>query len=322
MKKYIVVAAGVVVVILLIFSIMINSRLERIEQALDNQRGYIQSLDNGISQIRNQISSVTDNIRQALEEQQKVVADAYHTTLGYDKSTKIADMRISVTFKEMEKNSEVLLKTVRNSEVSTVPMKAEGGLSYSVDIKAGLDDEISFSAVIDGSVLKEEYLFDLCYKDLLENRINIDSRGWGTSYWQTDKKVEYNSDFGITNKHDGDKSLYMDYCKVVLQADGKTVFSKEWSADNDEIYSDGDYDRIKVQMGGYESPLQFSSEKDTELELIVTVIDNLGLTYEYREKETLFARDSAQGSSNSGTHTERLIEKPIEPGYNEFRLVD
>ena len=318
---------GVIAVILVFVFYNTSSKLNRMYEEVSGQRNTIASLEHKLDQVSGGLNSITQDIQKTLEEQQKRIAWKKHTTAKYNRDTKTADMRISIALKELEKNGKVLLKTEKGTDVSTIPMSHKEGLEYYADIRVGLEDPVRLSAVCDGNMVREELLFKINLRELLENRIWIGSGGWSTSYSPDSGKTEYQRDFEIINNHNGDESLRIRSCRVEWKADNKIVFTETYDSPDNEIFSDEAQDRIKVILGNGSNGYEFDSEKETNLSLHITMEDYLGLAYEYAECEILSAGDGKDqkpdpvSASSGSTGAFSISEDSDNPENSGFHLV-
>ena len=326
-KKLNIILSGIIIV-LLIYSINISSKWNYLQIAINNQSNSINNLSYRMNDINYKLDNMMQNITTTLEEQQKIVADKSYTTLSYQEELEIAKLQMSVTLKQLEKDTKVMLKVENGTSVTTIPMENRGGLVFWVDVDNEIDKAMKYSVVIDGSIMMEEHLFDIDLQGMMANRFRIWTSGTSTGYDYTNERINYSKDYELVNYYNNDISLKVNNYRVKLLANQEVVFDQSYNQQNNTLYEPNNQEQyLKIFIGDNTGSLYFDSKEDIELEFIITVTDDLGLTYEYKEKEYLNTRDytghdtKVSRNSNSSTQKTQQISSKIEEGYYQFHLV-
>jgi hypothetical protein len=264
----------------------INMRISNIENRIGNLEGETSRIT----------TSVTSSIKNLLEENASSIKEKSHSVISYDKESKSSDVKMIVKLKEVERNCRIYIKEEKSGVTNTISVESLGGLTYAVNRKYKIDDTAKLSIIIDGSTIREEYLFDINLKKLLQDRITHGGGGISYGYSPAKREINYSQKFIVRNNYENDEALKISSVNTVLVANGELIFKENYNSFN----SNESQKIVDNQNGVEEFTIDINNEytfkEDTNLKLKVEVTDNLGLTYEYNEEYTV----SMDGNINYG----------------------
>lgn len=311
-----------IVVVAVIFFFRLDAKITNLQYAISNQQSYISRLEQSVWDTNNRVGNITSEIKDTMEKQQKMVLDKSHSILSYGKEQKNALMQIDVTLKELEKESQVFLKVDKGTKVSKILMDNREGLSYTTNLEVGTLDLAKLSVVTEGSLLQEEHLFDIELKKILEGRFRINNQSSGYSTNGQGTIIGYSKTFELINLHSNDSALKMKHCHISLKANDQEIYEGYQTAIGNYVGYEEAGEALKINIGGdYGEEINLNQDKGTSLELILTIDDELGLKYEYKESEYLPVTIHTQQNGNS---TQMSVGSSLDKAddYYTFRLIN
>jgi hypothetical protein len=301
MNKKLIYIIGAVAGLSLFFNFTTMRKVNALKNEIMMQNSNAQSSLNWIQSTMNMMpGNVSNSIKSILDEQASIIYNKSHAIISYNSEEKSSDVKVNVVLKEMEQGAKLYLKEVRNGFTNKVLMDPDGGLSYSANRTYIITEPVNLSIIIEGSVIKEEYLFDFNLKEKLENRIYFTGGGSSMEYANNGKLSSYQQDFSFINNHENDTALKLEKIEAKLEIDGETSFVKELSTFNDSQQGT-EYFNVNVDI-----PIEF--DKDVDILFTVTAHDRLGLTYEYINSYIIL---------KDGNITDIIFDKS---NYYEFKL--
>lgn len=261
-------------VVLVIFSIVNIVKINNLESVITNQSSTIQSMNQSVWSLTNELDSLQDDFDEYLQSQ-KLINQADYTVVNIPNSEQV-EYSVSIELNEIETNADVSLVVRYGSQEVIYPLDSDS-LVYSINIL--FDDGKTYQLYIlsEGDTTKQEHLFDIEVDNSFQGRFDINGSG-GVS----DGFMEWN--LGIINEYTGSADMMID--TIVIKVYHNSVLQETISKTLNTVFYDEIYDYVLIEFD-----VDNFSESDS-LYIDVTITDKSG--NEYTKIITLFDEEDPE----------------------------
>jgi len=246
-KKY-----NIIIIALIAIAGLLFYQNAKFKAEMDFLQNRISAMESNINLGLNQISySLSDEVRQLMNEIQNEVSDYKFSYKGVDAKKGIAKVSVEFALKQSDASSKVYLNVSAeqgNTEGNDYECLSANGINYTCEIELSFKENYVFNIYqksADGSRKKlnsSPYYQNIKYD--FDNRLSLLESGTGTSAERTDYS------FKLSNKTFGEQGFKIKSVVVKAFYENKEVFSKDVT--NYNIVNSEARDKLRVMIAAGE----------------------------------------------------------------------